>query len=442
MRRTWMSAAATLLVCGTAAAQAALQVEDVSGPVFRRKIVVTSPGVFKAEVWQSSGGGIMKFWDLAQDPEEKVNLAGWDRGLFEVGWHGAGFKGPDREDCCAKHIRNKTRFVKDEKTGEMVRDQCYDGCGDWPSAGHKTLKAMGELEVIEQTPARVRVRVKAPFVWWSSYVHKLEAAASYTFYPTGTIVIQVRITNADERPFHWSGEFGPHLFLPSSKEDQPVPDFILGTPKYADYTKDTKDLWPRPAAEELAMAWHPDRKTSLFITIPPEAHKTFGRHMRHTFKGTWDRYGYGSGGVVMPPGYDDTWACMIQLCSVGGKSAPPVNTPTAALPFALEYREPAKITGATLVTDDPGDFNKDGYNESEGCHVFRGPGPLAFTYEKGKGAGFCPAFKVVGWAGEAPKTVKIDGKAVEAASGVVDGKLILQVLGTVAAEKAGIEIAR
>ena len=115
-------------------------------------------------------------------------------------------------------------------------------------------------------------------------------------------------------------------------------------------------------------------------------------------------------------------------------------TVAEALPYAMQYRAPATITGAMLVTDDPGDLNKDGYNESEGCHVLKGPGPLRFTYERGKGAGFAPAFKVIGWKGDAPKTVKIDGEDVPCVAGIVDGKLILQITGTVEPAKARIVI--
>src|SRR5262245_3641524 len=98
------------------------------------------------------------------------------------------------------------------------------------------------------------------------------------------------------------------------------------------------------------------------------------------------------------------------------------------------------LRGANVVKDDAGDLNKDGFNESEGCHVLEGAGPLRFTYERGSGSGFAPAFKVIGWKGKAPKTVKVDGKEVPAAAAVVEGKLLLQVLGRVEKDKAVGEI--
>ena len=64
---------------------------EESGTAPARKIIVTSPGVFKAVVWQGSGGGINEFYDLCSDPEAKKNL-GTAWGLFEVGWHGAAYE--------------------------------------------------------------------------------------------------------------------------------------------------------------------------------------------------------------------------------------------------------------------------------------------------------------------------------------------------------------
>jgi hypothetical protein len=144
--------------------------------------------------------------------------------------------------------------------------------------------------------------------------------------------------------------------------------------------------------------------------------------------------------VVMDKGYDSTWACLIQFGTKGSPRAAEFGTPTESVPWALSYRKPARIEGATVVKDDTGDLNKDGFNESEGCHVLEGAGPLRFTYERGQGAGFAPAFKVLGWKGKAPRTVKVDGKEVPAAAAVIDGKLVLQVLGRVEKEKAVVEI--
>jgi hypothetical protein len=394
-------------------------VQDTGGEPSQRKVIVTSPGVYRAEVWQASGGGMMKFYDLAADPEAQVNLAGPDRGLFEIGWHGATKKDPDPSQG-------------DYKSGE----QGSYGCRDWPSMGHQTLKAEGDLDVVEQSPARVRVRARSVFTFWNHFVDKnMPVEAVYTFYPSGRIAIQVRVRKL-EREFKWSGEYGPHLFLPGHNQ-KPEADlgFVWSTPRQEKF-----DAAPRQV-EELVLATSEKVKTSLLLTIPEEEQTLFDRHMRHNGRSIgWDRVGYGSGGVLMEPGYDNTWACLIEMGTPGSALAPEMKTAAEALPRALQYRKPAKLSGVELVTDDPGDLNKDGFNESEGCFVLRGPGPLEVTYEKGEGAGLAPAFKALGWTGQAPEQVPVNGKQVPCVSAVVDGTLLLQVLGTVEGEKAKLAV--
>jgi hypothetical protein len=48
----------------------------------------------------------------------------------------------------------------------------------------------------------------------------------------------------------------------------------------------------------------------------------------------------------------------------------------------------------------------------------------------------------VGWKGEAPRSVRIDGKEVPAASAVLGEKLILQVSGRIEGERGTIQIGR
>lgn len=398
-----------------------------SGEAPDRKITLTSPGVYRAVLWQASGGGIMEFYDLVSDPQAKMNLAGWDRGLFEVGWHGQTFKGAAGQDCCQKHLL-------DGKKDEV----CYDGCRDWPSIGHKALKAEGTLEVLEKSAARVRVRAESFFTWWSKFADRdMPLTAIYTFYPTGRIAIQTRVRKTAGKPFLWSREYGPHLFLAAPKEKPELnPCFAFGNPSGAEF----KDGFGGPA-EELVLASSAKVKTSFLLTIPVEAQATFDRHMRHDGRSVrWDRAGYGSGGVRMEAGYDSTWACLIEMGTSGSAMAPTLGTAREALPYASQYRTPPRVSGAERVLDDEGDLNRDGFNESEGCMVLKGPGPLRVTLERGSGAGFAPVFKVVGWKGEAPRSVTIDGKQVPAASAVLGEKLILQVLGRIEAERAALQI--
>src|SRR5262249_23920032 len=149
---------------------------------------------------------------------------------------------------------------------------------DWPSIGHKNLKAEGDLEVIEQSPARVRVRVKSWFTWWKKYVDRdLPVEAIYTFDPAGLIYIQVRVKRTGSSPMHRSREYGPHLLLaaPNNKPEA-NPTFLFSTPK----VPEIKDGIVQ-SAEELVLAASDKVKTSFLLTIPAHADKLFDCHMRH-----------------------------------------------------------------------------------------------------------------------------------------------------------------
>lgn len=393
-----------------------MDASDSGGAPSERTISVVSPAVYKAVITQRTGGGISQLFDLQNDPEAKQNLAFADRGLLEIGWHGAQYKVP------------------------ASTQPAYDGCADWPSSGHNDLKATGDLQVIEKSPARVRVRVKSEFVWWSKQVHTdFTVNAIYTFYPAGRIVSQVTVQNSGEKPFHWSSEYGPHLMISSVQTSNPSGEPMgFGTPAHPEWKGADK-------AEELTMAYPTSTavKAGLMLTIPPEQQALFTRHMRHGPAGQlgWDRAGYGSNGIVMEKGYQSTWACMIQLGTGGSSLLPEFKAPADGLGVAADYRKPARITGAEVVTDDPGDFNKDGFNESEGCYVLKGPGPLSFAFEGTQGsAGLAPTFKVKGWTGEAPKVMSVNGKEIPAAAAVVDGNLVIQVLGSLGADRADMKI--
>ena len=109
----------------------------------------------------------------------------------------------------------------------------------------------------------------------------------------------------------------------------------------------------------------------------------------------------------------------------------------------LNYTEnPIYGTDSKIVTNDPGDLNADGFNESEGCMVLRGKGPVELTYRKGQQAGFAPAFKIMGWQGAAPTRVKANGKDVPVIAHVVGGNLILQVQGRLEGPQGKLEIGK
>src|SRR5262249_10609548 len=247
------------------------------------------------------------------------------------------------------------------------------------------------------SPVRVRVRAKSWCTWWTKYVDRdLPVEAIYTFYPAGQIYIQVRVKRTGTSPMHWSREYGTHLFVAEPKnKPEANPTFLFSTPKVAEI----KDGFVQQA-EELVLAASDKVKTSFLLTIPAQSDKLFDCHMRHDGRSvSWDRAGYGSKSIVMESGYDSTWACLIQMGTAGSTRVPELRSPKEALAYAMQYRKPpaVEVKGAEIVKDDAGDFNADGFNESEGCTVLRGKGPVEITYRKGETAGFAPVFKIIGW---------------------------------------------
>jgi hypothetical protein len=410
-----------------------LSVEE-SGRAPDRRLTVTAPEAYKAVVTQGSGGGIQEFYDLVADPEAKRNLAGGNRGLFEIGWHGATFNSPpDQPNCCLTHLFAKNR-----------EGPCYDGCRDWPSltSWHKTLNVDSELEVTEKNAVRVRIQAKSYFTWWDKYADKnLRVTATYTFYRVGRIVIGVHVENKGDRTFRWSNEYGPHLDLPGWDEKPNIdPGFVFrgsnlesARPTITRSGQKTKVLTYAPQPLDLVVALSDKVATSFLITVPNTLDKLFDRPMHHDGRDIgWDRCGYGSNKVVMQPGYESTWACQIQMGSTGNPFVPKIKLVEEALPLALQYRRPAqlKVAKGEVVQDDVGDLDADGFNESEGCWVLRSNGGLDLTFPKSAMAIFAPVFKVLGWTREVPKSVRVNGIETASLSTVVNGNLILQVMGT------------
>jgi hypothetical protein len=319
---------------------------------------------------------------------------------------------------------------------------CYDGCRDWPSLWHKDLNAEGELEVIEKSPVRVRIQARSCFTWWGQYVDKdLLVTATYTFYSVGRIVTQVRVQNKGQRTFHWSTEYGPHLFVPGWDEKPEIdPGFVFRAPNLESARptitpsgKKTKILHYPPQPVDVVAAVSDKVPTSFLITVPKTLDKLFDRPMHHNGRDIgWDRCGYGSNKVIMQPGHDSTWACLIQMGSSGGKTVPQIKKLEDALAHALPYRQPARVdvSKGELVKNDPGDLDADGFNESEGCWVLRSKSAVELTFPNRDHALFAPVFKVLDWSALPPRTVRVNGKEVPALSANLNGNLVLQVLGS------------
>jgi hypothetical protein len=121
----------------------------------------------------------------------------------------------------------------------------------------------------------------------------------------------------------------------------------------------------------------------------------------------------------------------------------------AGLPYVEDYQSPDTLSVAvgSTVTDDPGDLNGDGYNESEGCYVLRADGgKVRFALDATNRPRYQPALKVANWPGGKPASVTINGELARQGKNCnvasVDGKgvLVLQLLGIYNGKKIEVEL--
>jgi hypothetical protein len=183
------------------------------------------------------------------------------------------------------------------------------------------------------------------------------------------------------------------------------------------------------------------------VTIPEHQQVLFTGTFRHNGRSVeWDRAGFGWTPTVMAAGFDHTWSCLLHFGSQNVPGLAQMRNCEDALPLAMQYRVPPRITPAIQAMDDAGDANKDGFNESDGAIVLKGSAKLDFELNRGLSASFCPIFKILDWSapktdkkkkstgssakknrGAAPSKIKINDQDVPVLSAIVDGHLIVQV---------------
>ena len=109
----------------------------------------------------------------------------------------------------------------------------------------------------------------------------------------------------------------------------------------------------------------------------------------------------------------------------------------AAETYRKDYQSPAKlrIRAGKMDTDEIGDLNADGYNESEGCYVVRGGRTVVL--DAGGNDRMQPAIKFLGSGVNGIPDVLVDGKLAERSAynlAWLEGDaLLLHWLGTVSA---------
>ena len=88
------------------------------------------------------------------------------------------------------------------------------------------------------------------------------------------------------------------------------------------------------------------------------------------------------------------------------------------------------------ITDNAGDYDHDGFNEAEGCYVLSSAGSgVAFTLHGRPSPRINPAFKILQWKAEAPKTILVGDKRLAAGTDFLaslSGEiLLLQILSSI-----------
>src|SRR5262245_5891949 len=299
-----------------------------------------------------------------------------------------------------------------------------------------------ELELLEAGPVRARVRLKG---WHARYGKTTPDALwkdlafeqVFTLYPTGSIYVDYSLLTEQPVPLkHFlliiksTGAWGPNGKGEGRNEVHSAGEHGPQSPSRSATANHLSSLplqWsngPTPCPDiRLVMYqgkyggsyWHEgyldrDYRTALNI---------FSR---------WpDR--------AAPKGRDSIPLMM--------RFADDMNGEQGASPYAEDYRSPDRLAVVQGEVDktDPGDQDRDGFNEVEGCYVLRsGPTGVGFTIHGSELARMQPVFKIKGWAGEAPSKIVVGGRELEMGKGfnasVATEFLLLQVFESVRADAA------
>lgn len=330
-----------------------------------------------------------------------------------------------------KHDPNKTRDLApvDDENGFLWIKTAPEASAD----GSWYSNPVQELELLEAGPVRARVRLKG---WHARYGKTTPDALwkdlafeqVFTLYPTGSIYVDYSLITEQPVPLkhflmiikstgkwgpkgkeeggdevHSAGEHGPQSPSRSATTDNSS-SFVLQWSNGPTHFQDI--LLVMYQGKFTGSYWHEgyldrDYRTALNILS------------------RWpDR--------VVPKGRD-TISLMMRF-------ADDMNDEKLAASYAQDYRLPDRlaVTQGEADKTDPGDLDKDGFNEVEGCYVLKSsPTGVAFTIHGKELARMQPAFKILGWTGEVPSKVNVGGKELEKGKGfnasVAAGSLLLQI---------------
>jgi len=268
----------------------------------------------------------------------------------------------------------------------------------------------GAIEILEDLPARFRFRRR-------DLVSPESRFEEYTIYPTGQIFVLI----SHERPL--GAESGSQTTLTTARNGNlswwQVTDSGTGWPG-APITRSEGCLL---LASGLSI---PSNRRSLpddLLLLPSRT----GRYL-----------------VAMGPQDPARW--MFSFPEEGGGDRLAIqlrifprnlDSFDAVEPYRKDYQSPAKLRmrAGKVVTDEAGDLNADGYNESEGCYTIRGGRTVVL--DAGGNDRMQPAIKFLGSGVNGIPDVLVDGKLAERSAynlAWLEGDaLLLHWLGTVSA---------
>lgn len=375
------------LCLGLAAANCFAQgIEAVQvGP---KNIRITSPGRFETDITTVKGFG-HTFFDLAHDPGKKRDIAP----------------------------------VLDE-AGLLWTKM---GLGDGQRVG--TANPPKEMTLLESGPVRARVRLagvmnRRGLGIPNEDLGEVGFEQTFTFYPTGQVYVDYALLTKEPVPLH-------HFLL-----------ILKPNGAWGKQGKGEGAGEVRCAGE--AGAEMPYGKTASSFALEWTDGPTYFQDIlmvmyQGKYHGTYWNEGYMDKDLrcgldllarwpekTLPKGKDHILLMLVFRDDINGHEA--------AAPYANDYRSPDRlgVSQGALDTTDEGDADHDGFNEAEGCYVLKSADGVECTLHGANAPRLYPAFKVKGWWGAAPTSLKLGNMTMAAGKEynalLVDGVLLLQIL--------------
>jgi hypothetical protein len=335
-------------------------------------ITVTAPASFEMRFNAATGGGIDRFYDLAEDPGKANDLAG-----------GA----TDHQTLLFEELLSSGNWYDSERGGSL---------------GQK-------LDLLESTPTRVRVREESFFkADPTTVLPGLKAVGDYSIYPSGRAALRWSRSTTVLVPF----------------DDDEVMDLVVHRRNAPDVlsnwaTDSQSGLLPQPGGQQdylLAQIEQPGARTDFLIirsqdwAIANQALNQLTLAPEESLQLLWD--------ANVTSSYAAGFSDVSNLLLYFKPTSLVDHTDSAVISRSADYRTPATpvINGskgsqwqdAAESTGTAGDY----YNESEAAYLFDLDPTLGldFNLDGSTTTRYSPFFKIRQWhSAVAPATITVDG---------------------------------